>query len=139
MEKITLENEEAQFQNLALEIKQVLQTFECEESKTFMNAEIINEMIQEESHQRSSNDLSLKSKSSEAIRIRKKEKKIRKRDKKKTMVKQIKEKLRTITEFVDELHRKESHTKREDLVEELRKHLHEDKFVKLRNELKKLI
>ena len=104
-----------------------------------MNAEIINEMIQEESHQRSSNDLSLKSKSSEAIRIRKKEKKIRKRNKKKGMVKQIKEKLRTITEFVNELHRKESHTKREDLVEELRKHLHEEKFVKLRNELKKLI
>ena len=85
-----LENDEAQFENLTLKIGQVLETLECEESKTSMNVEFINEMIQEESQQRSSNDFSLKSKSSEAIRIRKKEKKIMKRNKKKNMVKQIK-------------------------------------------------
>ncbi len=139
IDKISLMNEENEFQNLALELEQTIQNLECEESKTSMHPEFMNEMVQEESEQKSSNDASLKSRSSEAIRLRRKEKKIRKRREKKMMVKQIKEKMKTITEFIDGLHRKEPHSKRKDLVEELTKHLHEEKFGRLRNELKKLI
>jgi hypothetical protein len=47
--------------------------------------------------------------------------------------------MKTLSHFIAELHRKEPHSKRKDLVEELKEHLHEKKFGRLRNELKKLI
>lgn len=59
---------------------------------------------------------SLKSKSSETIRLKKKEMKIKKRKEKKTQAKKMKIKLRNITNFVDELHQKKTHTDRKELV-----------------------
>lgn len=55
------------------------------------------------------------------------------------IAKKMKHKLSNITNFVDELHKKESHTNRKELIEELSNHLCEGRFVRLRNELKKLI
>jgi hypothetical protein len=79
IERINLVNEENEFQNLVIELEQTIQNLECEESKTSMHPELMSEMVQEESEEKSSNEVSLKSISSEAIRLRKKEKKIRKR------------------------------------------------------------
>jgi len=62
---------------------------------------------------------SLKSKSSETLRLKKKELKIKKRKDKKNLAKKMKIKLRNITNFVDELHQKKNHTDRKELVSEL--------------------
>jgi hypothetical protein len=72
IEKINLVNEENEFQNLVIDLEQTIQNLECEESKTSMQPEFMIEMVQEESEQKSSNEASLKSISSEAIRLRKK-------------------------------------------------------------------
>lgn len=69
--------------------------------------------------QSSSVGSSLKSKSSETLRLRKKELKIKKRKEKKSIAKKMKIKLRNITNFVDELHQKKTHTDRKELVSEL--------------------
>lgn len=53
--------------------------------------------------------------------------------------KKIKYKLNNITNFVEDLHRREVHTDRKELIGELTQHLCEGKFGRLRNELKKLI
>lgn len=61
------------------------------------------------------------------------------RKEKRRIAKQTKEKFQNITSFVNELHKKEPHTKRKTLICELTQHLYEEKFRQLRNELKKLI
>lgn len=96
-------------------------------------------VLEDSSVHKSSENISLKSKSSEIVRLRKKEKKIQKKREKELKAKKLKEKVNSITEFVDNLHRRETHTKRKELIEELNLHLCEEKLSRLRNELKRLI